>query len=534
LKPLLRGFFCDPVKKHSQPYSTLSISKRVLQFFAAKNCALLITLFWFNGFFANPAFARYDFNANCIKAYNKIISLDFEAGRNLLTQELAINPDNKTPVLLENYIDFLILAIGEEPSDFEILKPRRHERIRVLSSGDPNSAWRRHSLAAVHLQWAFVRVRFGEYISAGLDLNRAYRLLKENRVEHPEFVPDLLLSGVMNALIGSIPENYQWAARLAGMQGTIETARKNLYEMIEIAENNPEWSHLLAEAFFYLSFIEMNLQGDKNLVHELLQRMQNIAKLKNGPLLCYIKANLSIRTGNNDQAIKILENCLIADGSYPFYYLDFLLGTALLNRIGQQAASHFLRFVNQYKGSNYIKSAYQRLAWLALLDGDQNAYRFYITQVLQHGQTFVDEDKQAQTEALSGKLPNTQLLKARLLFDGGYYQQAIRILDGGLNSGACKRDTVEFIYRKARIFHESGKLSEAKDFYGKTIEAGSGLPYFFAGNSALQLGLMYENEDDLTGALSYYNLCLNMKFTEYRSSIHQKARAGLRRVSAQE
>ncbi len=491
-------------------------------------------LFGVNLFFANPAFAHYDFNANCIKAYNKIIALDFDAGRNLLAQELATNPGNKIPVLLENYIDFLILAIGEEEADFKAMKPGRQERLRILSSGNMDQAWHRHSLAAVHLQWAFVRVRFGEYLSAGLDLNRAYRLLHENRAEHPEFVPDLLLSGVMNALIGSIPENYQWAARLAGMQGTIETGRENLYALIEIAEKNPEWNHLLAETFFYLSFIEMNLQGDKNLVRELLQRMQKTPTLNHGPLLCYIKANLSVRTGNNDQAIEILENCRIADGSYPFYYMEFVLGTARLNRLEQQAAGHFLHFVNQYKGANYIKSAYQRLAWLALLEDDKNAYRFYISQVLQHGQTFVDEDKQAQAEALSSELPNTQLLSARLLFDGGYYQQALQMLDGGLESRAGKKDTVEFIYRKARIFHEWGKLSQAKDFYRQTIGAGSSLPYFFAGNAALQLGLIFESEGNFSDAAHYFERCLKMNFTEYRSSIHQKARAGIRRITAQE
>ncbi|MBE0661073.1 MAG: hypothetical protein IH597_01295 [Bacteroidales bacterium] len=471
---------------------------------------------------------HYDFNANCIKAYTEIISLNFMAGAELLSLEKTENPANRIPVFLENYIDFLTLAIGEEQSDFEQLKQNRSVRINILSSGEPNSAWHKHCQAAVYLQWSFARVKFGEYTMAGLDLNRAYRLLEENKTLYPGFVPDMLLNGVMNALIGSIPDNYKWASRLAGMEGAIESGRTMLYQLLDITDATPQWAHLKSETFFYLAFIEMNLQSDKNRVVELLKRMESTDGHATGPLNCYIKANLAMRTRNNDKAIEILEGCKIPDGSYPFHYLEFVIGNAKLNRLDQSAAKHFLNYVNHYKGSNYIKSAYQRLAWLSLLKGDYNGYRFYISLILKHGQTFVDEDKQAQAEALSDILPQTSLLKARLLFDGGYFEDALEAL--GTNVFSEPGDSVEYLYRKARIYHEWGKPVQAKDFYLRTIEAGSDLKYYFAGNSALQMGLISESEGKYTEAAHYYDMSIKMHFTEYRNSIQQKAKAGLQRV----
>jgi hypothetical protein len=480
----------------------------------------------------HPSGIDYDFNDRCKRAYHAIIGLDFELGQQLLNQEKYQNPQNRIPTLLENYIDFLTLAIGEEQSDFERLKPGRQERINFLSSGNPGSPWHRHCLAAVYLQWSFVRVKFGEYVMAGLDMNRAFRLLSQNESIHPDFPPDLLLSGVTNALIGSIPDNYKWAARFVGMSGTIEAAREKFYQLLEIAEHKPEWEHLQSETFFYLAFIEMNLQNDKNLVEDLLARMEATDNLGNITLVCYLKANLSMRSAQNDKAIKMLEACSRTQASIPFLYNEFLLGTAKLNRLDQEAAAHFRNYVGNYKGSNYIKSAYQKLAWLALMRNDTREYQSYIALVLKNGKMFVDEDKQAQAEALSKRAPELVLLNARLLFDGGYYNAALDTLQDGKSKIDFSNtiNATEYLYRKARIFHEMKQIEKAMDYYKQTIELGSSLPDFFAANASLQMGLIHENQKNYALAERYYNLCLKLPFTEYRISIQQKARAGIRRI----
>lgn len=484
-------------------------------------------------FSSKPIFSLYDFNSGCVKAYNEIISLNFRAGKKLLDKEKEINPDNKIILFLENYIDFLTLSIGENKLDFEKLSPHRAERIEALQSIKSASPWHRHTQATIYLQWAFARVKFGEYFMAALDMNRAYRLLADNKKKNPEFVPDLLLDGVINVLIGSIPEKYKWTARLAGMEGNIETGRNKLYELIRIAERNHSWSHFRSEAFFYLSFIEINLHNDKNAVIALLKRIETSKDLAGGPLIYYVQANLNKHIKENDKVIEVIENCDFSSNSYPFYYLDFVLGCARLNRLDKNAARPLLDYVNRYGGSNYIKSAYQRLAWNSLINGDENAYHFYISQIPDHGQAFTDEDKQAQAEALSNELPNIRLLKARLLFDGGYFETALKTLQNGLTPFdlPSKKDSLEYIYRKARIFHEWEKITQAVSSYELVIDSGKDLPYFYAGNSALQLGLIYEVMKQPEKALHYYNMCLKLRFNDYQTSIHQKAKAGISRIS---
>jgi len=56
------------------------------------------------------------------------------------------------------------------------------------------------------------------------------------------------------------------------------------------------------------------------------------------------------------------------------------------------------------------------------------------------------------------------------------------------------------------------------------------MPYYFAANSSLQLGILYEQRGDFTQARLYYSKVLGMNFDEYQFSISNKAQAGLNRI----
>ena len=132
------------------------------------------------------------------------------------------------------------------------------------------------------------------------------------------------------------------------------------------------------------------------------------------------------------------------------------------------------------------------------------------------------------------KIPNLVLLKARLLFDGGYYDKALNEL---LNSPTksflfTRKDLVEYSYRLGRIYHESGNPDKALSFYRLTIQRGKNDPWYFAAASALQMGLIYESRGDFSRADSAYNVCLECKPAEYKNSLSQKAKAGISRIKS--
>ena len=91
-------------------------------------------------------------------------------------------------------------------------------------------------------------------------------------------------------------------------------------------------------------------------------------------------ANVGMRTGHNDEAIKLLEQMPTGTQYQPFPYRYFLLGIAKLYRLDTDANQFLQQFLNNYKGQFGIKEAYQKLAWFQLLKNDQQGYWNYIYQ----------------------------------------------------------------------------------------------------------------------------------------------------------
>ena len=143
----------------------------------------------------------------------------------------------------------------------------------------------------------------------------------------------------------------------------------------------------------------------------------------------------------------------------------------------------------------------------------------------------LDEDKEALSEAQSGIIPHADLLRVRLLYDGGYYAEALRMMAGMPRSDLrTYKDQVEYVYRLARLFQAQGKTDEAIIQYRRVLELGRNKSWYFAANSALLLGEIMEQRKDFSTSADYFKACLSMRHHEYQNSIDQKAKAGLRRV----
>ncbi len=478
------------------------------------------------------SYAAYDFNSNCKKAYNEIINLRFSQGKTLLADERKNNPSNLIPCYLENYIDFLSLIISEDKQKFDLLKNNQDIRINQLEKGDKNSPYYSYCLAEVYMQWAFVRLKFEDYTNAAYEINKAYNLLTKNAKDFPDFMPNYKGLGILHAIIGTIPDNYKWIFNIIHIEGSVEQGISELNKLLNLSLKNKEYEYLKTETIFILTYVQANLQKDKEGLSGLKEITEKMTvQEKDNPMIIYCRAYINMKLQNNDNAINILMSYKTKEGVFPFYYLYYLTGKAKLNKMDPDADVYLLKYITNFKGQNYIKAAYQKLAWFYLLKGDKNKYDLYVSKVLNSGKASIDEDKQAVLE-VKGKAPNIYLLKARLLCDGGYYHEAIKALVEKKPSEIFTeaREYLEFTYRFARIYHEMGQTNEAISYYKMTLKNGENFTYYFAANSALHLGYIYENLKDFKTAGYYFNKCLSMKNEEYKNSIEQKAKAGLNRI----
>lgn len=478
------------------------------------------------------SYAAFDFNMNCRKAYTEILCLRFNTAEKLLANENAVNPTNQVPALFYNYIDFLKVMLGEEEKDFDKMRNNFEPRLQKLASGNNISPWFLYSQAMLYLQNGFAKVKFEQYISAGLDINRAYRLLEENRRKFPDFACNNIGLGMLHALIGTVPPQYNWAVRSLNFEGSVLQGTKELKLAMQAISKNKEFAFMEFEPIFLLSFSYLNLSPNQAAAYKLAEyipQSQYATIIHQSPLITYMLVKINAQAGNNDKVIKLITELKHSEGQYKFHYLNYLLGVAKMNRLDKDAHYVLLDFVAGFRGKNYIKSAYMYLSWYYYLNQNVAMFHAYKARIPLRGNSQVDNDREAAKFASRTIDPNITLLKARLLFDGGYYGRAILLLENFVSAG--KTEQLEMIYRKARIYDKWGKTELAIPLYQQTIVTGERLPYYFAANAALNLALIYEKEGDKDAAIANFRKVLSMKFDEYHFSITNKAEAGINRMN---
>jgi len=473
---------------------------------------------------------NFDLNENCKNAYEQVFLLNFQKAEKLLADENRINPDNSAVFYIRNYIYFLRAFLSEEPYDYDVLKKNTDIALKEIDKTDPKSPWKNLARGEILLRLAIIKLKRKEYLSSGYYIRKSYRILEANHQRFPGFTPNLKPLGFFHAVIGSVPENYKWLSNLAGMRGTIEQGAGELSVVLNYAEKNSDHNFIFEEVLFLKIFIATHLQKDPDSGLRYLQKFKS-GHAKSSALKVFIEANTLISAGKYDDALHLLNTFQPSPSSYPVYYLDYMKGMLLLNRLDKSGETFFRKFADHYKGNSFVKSAWHKIAWLHLIGNDEKGYQHNLEMVRVKGNDFTDEDKQALKEANSGEIPNVTLLRSRLLFDGGNYAGALAELAGKPAADFPKlKDKIEFTYRLARIFDKKNMPEKAIQYYTSTYENGKDMQWYFAANAALLMGNIYEELNNNQAATEWYKKCLALRNHEYQNSIDQKAEAGLNRI----
>lgn len=477
-------------------------------------------------FFTTQAQKVFDFNTNCRAAYKEILQLRIQNGQRLLDEEKQKHPDNLVPALLENYIDFFVLFFNEDPAEYQKRLLNRDQRLALFEQGPASSPFYLYSKAVIHFQWAAIKVKFGSRWDAGWEFRRSFLQAKENLAAFPDFSPNKLYHGSMQVTAGTIPDGYRWLSNLLGMKGNI---REGMQRVEEFVKGKDEWEQLFhEESIFYYCYLQFYIQNNKEGVAKFIKEQK--LDVVNNHLFAYLACNLALNSQDSERAEDILEKRSRSAEYMPTAVWDLEMGYVKLHKLQPDAAVYLERFLQKFKGKFYVKDALQKLSWHFYLAGDQQKADWYRSEILKRGSTDSEADKQAQKEAKSSKWPNKILLQARLLNDGGYYREALRLLHGkGVSDFHNAEDQLEFAYRVGRLYDDMGSDTEAIPFYKEAIRLGEFRKEYFAARAALQLGMMFEARGDKATAITWYKRCMGMPDHDYKNSLDQRAKAGVER-----
>ncbi len=488
-----------------------------------KILGLIIILIAGSSFYS---FANYDYNENCQKAFQEILSLRTQNAREILKQEKITNPGNSYILFLEHYCDALELIVTDDPSRFDKFYENYYKRREIMDHDDPSSPYHNLLKAEMLFHVGLAQLKYGNKINAASKIYSSYFLIKDNEEEYPGFILNKKMSGAYNVIFGNIPNSVRWVARMIGLKGNMYDGLSELMSYYNQVKSLPGYAE---ESVLFINFAHKYTWDEKRGL-DFFSGLDST--LSACTLIKYYYANLASFAGKNDLALELLSSMENEHYQVPFYGIDYLLGRCKLNRLDPDAGILLAKFLNEAPGQDYKKDICNRLSYFYLINRDTAKYREYKARVSQVGSDLRDRDREAILESERDYTPSVTLLKARFLFDGGYYDLAETIIEtipvSELSIKPCK---LEYLYRKGRIYQEKGDVQQAVDYLKATLSSGEDDPYPFATLAAYQLGMIYEKQNDYPKALEYFEKCLDIFDSDYTvESIENQAEKGMDRV----
>lgn len=466
-------------------------------------CLFCLTLIW------SSNAQTFSFSEQVQRAYALTLDLQFENARKLPLN--ALTPEAKYVATLNEVLELLLT---EDPALFSPYEERFEKRLFK----NPKTNDEKFLLAEMNLQWAFVYLKFGHELDAASHFRDAYKIAMECRRKSPGYLPIRKTTGMLEVMVGAVPEKYNWIMDLFGIHGSIENG---INDLTLIATSQ---SPIAGEARIIKSLIEgYVLQQATKAAADLQQTMLTDSSKS----LVLGAASLYIKSAQSEKAISLLNKVKEAT---PLTY--YFLGEVLLHKGDyEKAITSYQHYISDYRGSNNLKDAWFKTGmcyWLLRKTAMADSV-FAIAK--EKGNEFVEADRSAARILASETLPNVALTKARYFTDGGYYDEAritlSKISDAELTS---KRGRVEYYYRKARLEHGSSHAEAAKLFYQQVIDMAADEPWYFAPNACLQMGYLFMAEKNESRAKEYFRKALSYRNHEYKNSIDSKAKTALNRL----
>ncbi len=467
----------------------------------------------------------YVFTPQSKLVFHDVLNLKFNLVRMAMPALKKENDFNLMPYYIEDYHDFLEALLDGRPQKiYGKYKDNMEKRIEKIQTGDPSDPYYLFVQGDIYLRWGLIYAIYGDNMEAFKIIKKGAALLEKNNEKFPKFIPNKRALGILHTMVGAMPGQYKWGTILSKLKGDVNKGLTELQEVIahgkkvENFEFNEEVQIIYSLLLLYMGNQDNTAWGALNTA--LMDYTAN-------PMAAYILASRSLKTGKSKKAILILDRCPKGDDYYHVAYLDLLRGLSQLYQLNIDAEDDFKRFIEKNRGVNHVKEVYQYLAWVSILKGNKNEYKYNIGQVEKKGElnTFADRTAMNEMEdSKDGIVPDLKLLQARLLFEGGSYEKSLVILEQcKLENLKTEEYQLEHTFRKARVLHLMRKNEDAMKLYESVWAKGNKKPYYYACSAALFMGQIWEVRKEWEKAEAAYLKCLKEKPDQYKVSLHSKA-----------
>lgn len=384
-------------------------------------------------------------------------------------------------------------------------------------------------LSEVQCKKAVVEFLDKNYLTAVRHARLGRNHIKESQKLFPKNISQNKILGTFNVAFGGVPSKYKWITQTLGFHGDVN---EGIAQLERAAESGTIFS---TEALIILFFVEKNML---NLSKEPIQRLENYRKEKGASIMVdYFLASGYQSLKKNDQALEILKNRdrYIGNGVFFSSYWDYSLGKAhYFKGENEEAKKYLSRFIKNHKGDLYRTDALFRLGMALTFTNNYALGKHFFSLVTKEESSGFDEDEYAKY--MSGEFarqqPDTNLLAlfhARNLYDGGYFDQALGILNKlETSKNTLNEDEVtELYYRLGRVYQSLAKWDLSRSYYQKTIEASPETQTWMQAYSYYFLAEMAKSDQDYTTAREFYQKALSFDDYFYQAGLENRCKIAL-------
>lgn len=451
------------------------------------------------------------------------IYLDTLEGNRLLLQRYR--PDDPGFIRLTVYREFIQNLLCQSKSRAGLFKEQTDQWLHILEKSRSSDLFVQAAMAEIHLYRAVLASQFSDFKSPAADLLASYKVVAKSGVDFNNSDRDKL-SGILGVLFQMVPDQYGKYVRLLG----VRTSGLSGYNGLERYYTAARPGTVERIEGFLLMVTALKEFGQDPAAAWNFVKSEGRPMLDN-PLIRYQSALAALKAGDCESALKLLDPDLNGKVKPAFSYWTYQLGRCMLYQNDPAAAGYLENFLESACGDNYRHSALLLSGWSNLTSGKAEQAGIDFSRIRKLPQPLTPYDKQALREVSAGTIPDPDLLKVRLMFDGGYYAQCLETCGRLIASGKYSDQEIgELQYRKARCEQRLGLMAPAIQSYLRVIDLADAVRSYIVPNSALQLGNMYKKSGQDELARKYYQKCLDLNKYGYREGISRQVSAALKEL----
>ncbi len=390
-------------------------------------------------------------------------------------------------------------------------------------------------LAEMHWEKFCIDAFQKNYFNAFKNLNQAYSYASKSLKEDPEIFEPYRIIGLTQILLSTLPGEYKSFLKNFGVNPSLESGYQNFLK----AKNNSKWLKLENELTEY--FLQRKLLKNQHTADSVISELN---AFDDPPILFrYLKGVSFLDNKQNDSLYLFLKPYLsdlprLQNDAGRFPYIAFLLGKSLFyKRKYAEAIKYFQLFLTYFKGQMFREEARLKMAFSHLFIGNHSRAEKIFRELANKEPPLFEQDKAAirlASDIHKNGLSKyeIQLLQARFLIDGGYFDQALNKLKK-LQTQFLKLSPDEKImlfYYFARAYHFQGKKHQAKNNYQKAMQQNSRRYRWMSAYSAYYIATILEEQEDWPNARTFYRRAMEFSNHPYKNTLEALAKAGLERL----